>query len=358
MTIVHRYIVRETLRVGAIVMIAVVAVYLAVDFFEKVDDFLERGVALSRALVYFTFKLPFVVAQMLPLCLLLALLIALGLMNRHNEIMALRAGGVSPLRLMRPALALGVLAALTLFFLAEGVVPVCMDRANGIWLGEVRRTPMVVSREENIWVRTAHTISHIRYYHAPSGTAHGITVNRLDDDFRLVERLDAATGRHVGGRWHLEDVMAQRMGPGREALRVRFLDRATVALDLAPGDLQRAVRDSREMSFAELRRYTARVQAEGYDATPYRVDLQAKVAFPAVCLILAMVGGGIGLHRRARESLVLATALGLGVAFLYWVFYSFCLSLGYGEMLPPPVAAWAANFVFLCVGALVVLGGE
>ena len=71
-----------------------------------------------------------------------------------------------------------------------------------------------------------------------------------------------------------------------------------------------------------------------------------------------MVGGGLGLNRRTHDNLIPAVSVGLGIAFLYWVFHSFCLSLGYGEMLPPLVAAWAGNLVFGCIGALAMIGTD
>ncbi len=358
MPIVYRHVTRETLRVAAIVLVAVVAVYLAVDFFEKVDDFIEKQVPLTRALVYFTYKLPFVAAQVLPLCLLLAVAIAFGLMNKHNEVLALKAGGVSAARLMVPALALGAFFSLLHLLLAEAVVPATVDRANRIWRTEVRRASVTVSQERNIWIKGNRSITYIRHYHAPSGTIHGVAVNRFDDRFRLVERLDAETGRFVMGRWQLTDVMVQHLESPSAPMRVEFRRDLELDLALAPDDLKRAAPDSSEMSYRDLRRHAAKVEAEGYDATPYRVDLHAKLAFPVICTILAMVGGGLGLHRRAHDSLILAVAAGLGIAFLYWVFHSFCISLGYGQMLPPLLAAWAGNLVFGCVGALAMLGTD
>ena len=263
MPIFYRYTTRETLRVATIVLAAVVTVYLAVDFFEKVDDFLEKQVPLSHAAVYFAYKLPFVVAQVLPLCLLLAVAIAFGLMNKHNELLALRAGGVSTGRLMQPALLLGAIFGFLLFSMTEAVVPVAMDRANRIWFGEVRKTSVTVSREQNIWIKGNRTITHIRHYHAPSHTVHGIAVNRFDEHFQLIERLDAETGRFADGRWRLENVMVQHPGSESSPMQVEFRNDLDVNLGLTPDDLKRAAPDSSQMSYGELKRYTAKVEAEG-----------------------------------------------------------------------------------------------
>ena len=58
------------------------------------------------------------------------------------------------------------------------------------------------------------------------------------------------------------------------------------------------------------------------------------------------------------KGLPVIIALGIGTAFLYWIFYSFCLSLGYGEMLPPAIAAWTANLVFLCFSLITLQYAE
>ena len=140
--------------------------------------------------------------------------------------------------------------------------------------------------------------------------------------------------------------------------RIRFYQDLPEPLDFKPEDLKRVVKKSEEMSFEELWRLVKKVEDEGYDATTLRVDFNAKFAFPLVCLILAIVGVGIALRGRIKEGLPVNIALGIGTAFLYWIFYSFCVSLGYGEMLPPLVAVWAANFVFLCFGIFLLLHAD
>jgi lipopolysaccharide export system permease protein len=48
----------------------------------------------------------------------------------------------------------------------------------------------------------------------------------------------------------------------------------------------------------------------------------------------------------------------MGIVFIFWVVYSFCLSLGYGGMIPAPVAAWTANLIFTCVSVFGLLNIE
>jgi len=133
MQIIQRYLILEVLKTFAVVLSVSVGIYLVVDFFEKVDDFLEVGVTVLQALPFFFLRLPFVVSQVLPIGVLLAILIVLGLMTRNNELLALQSGGVSKTYLLLPLQALGLGFALLTFFLAEVLVPITMTRANEMW---------------------------------------------------------------------------------------------------------------------------------------------------------------------------------------------------------------------------------
>lgn len=358
MSILHRYVIREILKFFGVVILAVVAIYLTVDFLEKVDDFLEKGLPLSRMFLYFLYKIPLIIAQILPVGLLLSVLICFGLMRKHNEIVALRGAGVSTGYLIKPVVWIGIGFSLALFLLSEGIVPATADVADRIWLGEVRNIPQVSSAKQDIWIKAPHRILHVRYYDPVRKTLHGITVHQFDDDFRLIRRIDAEKAVFQNGKWDFQQVLEQVAGASPGNFQTQFRDHLELDFPIDFQDLQHVAKKSEEMGYWELSEYVRKVESEGYNAAKFQVDLQSKLAFPAVCLIMGLVGLGIGIHPRTKEGLAASVAAGIGIAFLYWIFYSFCLSLGYGEMLPPIAAAWSANLVFSCVAGLILLTAE
>jgi lipopolysaccharide export system permease protein len=358
MLIIHKYIIREVLKYLIILLTMVVGIYIVVDFFEKIDDFLEVGLPFSTALIFFVYKSPFIIAQIIPVGLLLAVLVVLGLMNKNNEIIALKSAGVSIYHLLKPMIAVGLLMSFLMFFLSEVVVPLTVGRANDIWLKEVRKDASVLSREKNIWMKGNRAIIHIKHYDPQKQTIYGITLNYFNGEFRLVRRVDAPKGIYQNGQWVLYDIMEQNIISQQGNYAVEFHPERVEKLEFIPEDLKRVAKKSEEMSFKELYAYIRRIESEGYDATAQRVDLYAKFAFPFVCLLLSVVGTGIAIRGKLKEGLPVSIVYGLGVAFLYWVFYSFSVSLGRGEMLPPLLAVWVANFVFLCLGILMLMQAE
>ncbi|MFH1980552.1 MAG: LPS export ABC transporter permease LptG [Pseudomonadota bacterium] len=358
MKTINRYIIREILKTFCLVLGMVIGLYLAIDFLEKVDNFMEAALPISRLIQFLMYEIPFVVVQVLPVAQLLAVLITVGIMNRQNEIIALKSSGVSVYRLMVPVAALGVVFSGILFAMAEFAVPLTIGHANHIWNQEVRKSSAVSSREKNIWIRGDGTIIHIRYYHPADQTIYGVTVNYFDDRFGFKGRLDAEKGTFDGGMWLLETVMAQRFPSGRGLPTVDFEAARSVDLGIVPDDLYRVAKKSEEMGIVELGSYIRKIQSEGYEATAYRVDWMNKLAFPLVCIIMSITGVGIAVRRSLREGMAMSVVYGVAVAFLYWVFHSFCLSLGYGEMLPAWGAAWVANLVFICLSSFLMMTAE
>jgi lipopolysaccharide export system permease protein len=98
-----RYLRREVLRVVLLALVTFVALSLIGDFFDRVDTYLKHDASLSVILRSFVFRRPDRSVQVFPMAMLAGTLIALGLMARHREIVALRACGISAWQLPAPA---------------------------------------------------------------------------------------------------------------------------------------------------------------------------------------------------------------------------------------------------------------
>ena len=92
MKIIERYITKEIFRFFSFIIFAVIIVFTAIEFVEKIDDIIEAGLSRADAIAYFQYRIPTIVAQILPVGMLLAIIIALGLMNKNNEIIAFARG--------------------------------------------------------------------------------------------------------------------------------------------------------------------------------------------------------------------------------------------------------------------------
>ncbi|MEE9567242.1 MAG: LPS export ABC transporter permease LptG [Desulfobacteria bacterium] len=353
MQIIQKYLVREVVMIFCMALAAVVSIYLVVDFFEKVDDFLEAGIPISRAFVFFGLRIFFVIAQVTPVAVLLAVLIVLGLMARNNELIALKSSGIGTRYLLTPLVFLGVGFSILLFFLAEIIVPITVVKANHIWNVEVRKQ-IATFRQKNIWIKGHRAIYHVAYFNPADETIAGVSFNFFDDQFKIAKHIDADKGIYKDGKWILTNCLEQvRLKDG--TYKVTCPSQIALTIDLEPDSLKKVAKRSDEMTLTELSAYIQKVENEGYDATPYRVDWHAKLAFPAVCLIMIIVGTAIALRNKKGEGIAIGVTYGIGIAFCYWVINSLCLSLAYNGLLRPSLAPWLTNMIFASLGILLLI---
>jgi lipopolysaccharide export system permease protein len=357
MSILDRYLIKEILKHFLIVLAAAAGIYLVVDFFENIDKFMEAGLPISRMIEFLQLKIPLITVQITPVGILMAVLITFGLMNKNNEIIALKSSGMSIYYFIRPIFVIGLFFTVFLFLLSEIVVPLTIGRANEIYRVEVKKYTQTRSQKD-IWLKSRRCIAFISYFNPRDKSISGIALNYFDDRFRLTRRIDAAKGVFQEGHWVFNDIMEQVLNPKTGSYDVNFHKWKIEDIDLLPEDLQRVAKKSEEMDFMELLYYIRDVEAEGYDANPYRVDLYGKFALPLSCLIVCIIGAGLAVRKISKHGLSVNIALGMVVVFLYWISYSFCVSLGYGGVLPPFIAAWVSNFIFACFALFSLLNAD
>jgi len=196
------------------VQFIVLAIFVTVDYLTNLNKFFKAGISLVDALGYVLLKTPFMFVQFTPAGVILAVIVVFGLMNRSNELLALRAGGISAYYLVRPAVVAGILLSFSMFFLGETLVPVTMAKANYIKYSVIKKKHQIHATRENIWIKIDDTIAHFKFFNPVDRTLSGITLTRIDDDFKVTQRMDARSGVYQKGQWYFFNVMVQKFYPG------------------------------------------------------------------------------------------------------------------------------------------------
>ncbi len=358
MTCLHRYWLKEFFKLFFIIQVMILVIFVFIDYLSRMDEFLKSDITLLRGLWYVVLKLPFMFVQLTPASILLGAIAVFGLMNRNNELTTLKASGISIYFLVRPALAAGFFLALVMVFLGETLIPASMAKANYIRYFEIWKNDQISMGRQDIWIKSGKTLIHINHFDPADQIVSDITATTMGENFQIQNRIDAKKGAYRSGRWILDRVMEQTYNPDSNDYDVRLVKTKISDLKIKPEDLGVMVKKSDEMSFSELRNYVAKVEEEGYNARSYRVDMHGKLAFPFICIIMALTGAATGMRRFAGTNLPGAIALGVGIAFFYWVLYGLSLSMGYAGALFPLAAAWVTNLVFLCGGSLYLIHTE
>jgi lipopolysaccharide export system permease protein len=355
MTILSRYVLRELGKTFVITLSAFVMIYILVDFFERIDNFIEAGAKLHYMFLYIFFKLPLVLDQMTPVAVLMSTIIALGLLARSNEIVALKASGVSPFRIIAPMLLFASFVSLISFLNSEYVVPYANRSFNSIWKTHVQReAPEFVSKYESIWYKGQNAIYNIRTFDVAAETLFGVTINQFDHSFITTRRIHAKSAVWSDGHWRFFDGTVKKKGADGTYVVSAFAE-ATIPLQETPDDFKKGVKPSDEMGFRELHHYAQEIEDEGFSARTYWVDMHVKLAFPFISLIMGLVGSSLALRKEKGQGAAAGIGMGFLIVALYLVAFELCKTLGYTGIVLPVIAAWGANILFGTIGTCLLI---
>jgi len=153
--------------------------------------------------------------------------------------------------------------------------------------------------------------------------------------------------------WELRDGIIQNRDKDGTYDLSRF-ERFDLKIPERPEDFVRQEIEPEEMGYQKLDRFAKRLRAEGYDATRYFVELHIKIAFPFVILIMALIGIPVALWKKEMGTPV-AVSIGIALCFVYLLVLGLSRTLGFAGILPPILAAWLANSLFLFFGVYLLI---
>lgn len=355
MMLLDRYILREFLRLFLLIILCFVALYLIIDFFEKIKMFMSNRATLSQMASFFLANIPMIISLTLPASVLLSTLIAFGVMSRNSEIIAMKASGVSLYRISAPLMLLALIICLIAFLFSEFITPLTNQRADHILKVEVQKQrPLGSFKQDQIWYRGRNGVYNFKAFHPEKQLLQGVTINYLNERFEMTLRVDAQSARWVDGRWVFSDVMITRF-PQDDFPHVERFPTALIDLPEKPADFMIAQKEADKMGYLELRRYIRKLQSDGYDTTRYRADMHGKIAFSLVSIILVVIGVSFSLRSERSGGITHSIGAGIVIGFSYWLVFAFSLSLGRSGTLPPLLAAWLANILFGAASVMMLL---
>ncbi len=346
MTILDRFITREFLRFFILIFISLLLISVIIDFFEKMNMFMSNGATSGQMFKYFLAALPMLASLVAPAAVLIASLVTMGSLSRTNELTALKAGGISLYRTSLPILLLAAFFSLIYFLFTEFVTPQANERADRLIRVEIQKQEIRGSfGQDELWYRGQMGLYNFRLFDRKTNSLFGITINQFDGDFRPVRRYDAEKAVFKDGLWQFHNLMTTSFSRKGEPI-LEWVATKTLPLPEVPDDFGGLQKGADKMGYFELRRYIGKLRSEGYDVTSYETDLQGKMAFSLVTVILAAIGVAFSLKSQQSGALARSIGVGLVVGFSYWILFTFFLSLGRSGALPPYPAAWLANLIF------------
>ncbi|HKW14572.1 MAG TPA: LptF/LptG family permease [Candidatus Krumholzibacteria bacterium] len=348
-----RYLLKSFLRVFLFAVVAFVIIYITVNVFEEIDNFIDHDAKLIYIARYYFYSLPFVLTYVIPVSLLLGTVFSMGVLARRNELTALLASGVSLTRVARPIFATSLVIALFSIYFNDDIV----SRANRLKddvmhydiEGRVRAHPEL--RTDFRFLGEHGFVYLASSYDTRARTLYEVVVQQFEHD-TVVRRIDAKSATWLRGRWRFNSGYVRTFKNGAE--NVAAFDTLTVPeMKESPDDFAEEEVNEEDMNLVQLRRFISKVHRSGGDVEKYMVDMYFKFSFPFAGAIFVLIGVALASGKR-KPSIATGFGLTLVVSFMYYAVLRVGQTLGHNGVLPPFFAAQAGNILFLIIGLIML----
>jgi len=344
-----KYLLKSFLRVFLFAVVAFVIIYVTVNIFEEIDNFIDHDAKVVYIARYYLYSLPFVLTYVIPVSLLLGTVFSMGVLARRNELTALLASGVSLTRIARPIFVTSLVIALFSIYFNDHVVSRANRRKDDVMHYEIEgRERAHPNLKTDVRYLGEHGFVYLAdTYDARARTLYDVVVQQFVHD-TVVRRIDAKSATWVNGRWLFAGGYVRTFSKAGE--HVAAFDTLTVReMDETPQDFEQDEVDEENMNMLELRHFINKVRRSGGSVEKYMVDLYFKFSFPFAGAIFVLIGVALASGKR-KPSVATGFGLTLVVSFMYYAVLRVGQTLGHNGVLPPFLAAQAGNIVFLIIG--------
>jgi lipopolysaccharide export LptBFGC system permease protein LptF len=262
----------------------------------------------------------------------------------------MKACGISLYRIAAPLLILSLVWSGVLFGLEQRILARAneqVDRIDSQIRGRAPRTSSPLSRT---WL-IGHDgdIYHYTQFNPQAKALLNLSIYRpAKDAWQLQSQLFTSSARFADGQWTAAMGWQQDF-TGRGGWTA--FPQRTLALE-APDYFETQQPIAEMMTVPELKRFIEEQAASGFNVVPLTIELQRKLAFPLVTLVMTLLAIPFGMTTGKRGTLY-GVGVGIVLALTYWIVGDVFAAIGKAGMLDPIMAGWAPNI--LAAGGAVYL---
>lgn len=357
MKILRTYILQEHLGPFLVTMGGLTAVLLVGNIVKFADLIIAKGVSPFDIIRLIIYLVPQMLGFTIPMACLISMVLAFGRLSSDYELIAMRASGVAPFRLVFPTLVVGLIISCLMLIVNDRVVPQThlAFRRQLKAIGVKQPTayleagtfikdfpPYIIF----IYQVDGQELHHVRIYEPqPNGPTRTIIAER--GEFERSPNQQGVTLRLYRGTVDQWD----SLHPG-SFFKVTFASYA-IQLHSNADDPQRIGKKLKELTFKELINERRQLRADGIETLPVSLELHRKIASSFATLIFVLFGLVLGLRSHHHERLTSYVWV-LGVFVVYYLSTIGMSVIALKEWLPPSLALWTPNLLGAAIGGILV----
>ncbi len=354
----YRYLAQQFLAGVGIVYSAFLLLAFSIDVVDLANRTAGRSVSTVVVIGMAILQLPDLGQKMMPFAVLLGGVLAFARLSRSQELVAIRAAGMSAWDFLAPPLAVAAALGILVVMLVTPLSSRMLGQFSALEAKYIKgeASQLAVSRN-GLWLRQGDQTQQ-SVIHALRVTNQGVHLEDVivflygaNDHF--LGRVDAKAAQLESGIWMLKDAWVS----GGDGTPVHH-DDYRLATTLTPAQIQESFAPPDTLSFWELPSFIRTAQTAGFSAVRYELYLYTLLAMPALFAAMVFMAASfsvrLGRNGGLPRMILISALAGFGVYF----FSEFARALGQTGILPIMLAATAPAAASILIGMTLVFNQE
>lgn len=347
MKILDRYIAKEfTVFFGAVIF-GFVVLMTGNTIFLMSDLIMNKRIPFFVVSQILLLRIPAMFVLGFPVATIFAVMLCMGRFAKDSEIVAMRTGGLSFIRIIMPLLFMASVISIGSFYLNEIVVP----NANHISQNYIRQfflSEVMENAKANVFFRI------------PGGLT--LYTKKIDDDKKDLRNVmvfetkeygfpdvsDVVHGTIQGDNLVLEDGVKYEINKDGMIDQQYYFKKSTKDISREIRKLYGEQRTPQEMVSGDLKELIDRFKKHNLKVSAQETDYYFKFSIPVANLAFAIVGLLFAVSNPRKESYS-GIIIALILVTIYWIMMTVMRSMGHKGMLTPWLAAWGQNIIYFSI---------
>lgn len=353
-TLIDRYISQHVLSAIGVISLMLLGLQLFMLMVGEMNVIGTGSYGLFDAFIYVLLQLPFQLYLFFPVACLLGVLMGLGMMANHCELLVIRASGLSPMNIVWTVFKAVSLLVIMVCLLGEIVFPKLIKFGQEL-KSNLQTNGQSIQTEHGLWLRQDNSFIHIK---------HVVSTHQLEDiqQYQFNQKHDLIlsryikTANHQNGIWHLQGVEETKF-VGSKYLRAKSkkIEHMYWQLNLLPNMLMITDSDPNEMSLLKLGRFIMAKRKEHLDAGNFEMNFWRRIFQPLVTFVMVLLAMPFVFGSVRHMSIGQRFLLGAAVGFLFHLLNEFVVPISQIYQVPALMAAAMPMLIFSLLGLVIIL---
>lgn len=362
MRILDRYILKSTLGIFFGCLLLFLFLYIVIDVFSHLDDILKQQTNFYLLTQYYLSYLPIIFVQVAPIACLLSTLYTFAKLNRNNEIIAMRASGLSIYQITKTVIIFGVIVSLFVFWINDRFVPRSLSFTERIKSRiENERQKKQDKKQEAINNLSMYGLKNrlffVNKFIPSTNSMEGITILEHDEHQNLTKKIVANKGIYKEGLWTFYQSITYNFDQSGQILHEpQYLEEEITDIPEKPNDFLTQRQRPDFMTISQLEDYIWKLSRSGATTAirNMKVDLYQRFTSPLTNIIIILLGIPFALMIKKRATGLSSMGLSIMVGFFYYVLNAISIALGKAGILVPLLAASLSHIIGLVISLYLI----